>query len=449
MQRTQLLAVLTATIAIIALFSPSPILAEPIVGEESLEIPTSSTEKKQSGADAVALFKARDYEGSLKLWRELAQNNAEMPPAQAIMSQLFLQAGMPKEALGALEQAIIDVPDDPEPHIMMAGLALRERDPTRAEAQLRMANELLPKFTKSEKRKAATKLRIQGLSASVAQSRNDWASAQKSLEDALKLDPKNTGILQQLTYCMFQQKNIDGVLAKFREAGKNDPKAPAPEAMLVQFYQRSADPENAKKWMASAITAAPKNVKTRLILSQCALEMGMMEDAQKHVVAAMKLDPKSLEAEFLRGLVALCDKDYRTAESYFESAMKRVPAGSSFPVSNNLALALIEQDDEAKARRALEYAEANAKQYPDSSNAASTYGWVLYRNKRLEDAEKALQKAAAAGPLSVDTAYYTARVLVDRDRKADAKKLLETALKLPGRAMFRQDAEDLLRDLKK
>jgi Tfp pilus assembly protein PilF len=163
----------------------------------------------------------------------------------------------------------------------------------------------------------------------------------------------------------------------------------------------------------------------------------------------MKLDPKSLEAEFLRGLVALCDKDYRTAESYFESAMKRVPAGGSFPVSNNLALALIEQDDEAKSKRALEYAEANAKQYPDSANAASTYGWVLYRNKRLDDAEKALQTAAATGPMSIDTAYYTARVLVDRGKKADAKKLLETALKLPGRAMFRQDAEDLLRELKK
>jgi tetratricopeptide (TPR) repeat protein len=448
MKRVSILAVLTSALALCAALPPLPATAEPILGEESINVPDSAP-KKQRGNDALALFKAKDYEGALKLWKEIVENNADMPPAQVIMAQLFLQAGLPKDAQAALEQAILDAPDDPEPYMFMATLALRDRDPTKAEAQLRKAGELLPKFTKSDKRRSALQLRIQSGVAAVAQSRNDWAGAQKSLETALSLDPKNPATLQQLTYCMFQQKNVEGALAKLREAAKNDPKMPVPEAVLVQFYQQSADVENVKKWMAAAIAAAPKSARTRLVLAQCALEAGLMEDAQKNAVAAMKLDPKSLEAEFLRGLVALCDKDYRTAESYFESAMKRAPAGGAFPISNNLALALIEQDDEAKGRRALEYAEANAKQYADSANAASTYGWVLYRLKRLDDAEKALQTAVAAGPMSVDTAYYMARVMVDRGRKADAKKLLETALKLPGRSMFRQDAEDLLQELKK
>jgi tetratricopeptide (TPR) repeat protein len=173
-----------------------------------------------------------------------------------------------------------------------------------------------------------------------------------------------------------------------------------------------------------------------------------MDDAQKHAVAAMQMDPKSLEAEFFRGLVALCQKDYRTAESYFESAMGR-SSGNVFPISNNLALALIEQQDPKKNGRAVEYAETNAKQFPKSANALSTYAWVLYRVGRLDDAEKAVRAAVAAGPVSVDTAYYSARVAVDRGRKDEAKKTLETALKASGRSMFRQDAEELLNQLKK
>jgi tetratricopeptide (TPR) repeat protein len=144
----------------------------------------------------------------------------------------------------------------------------------------------------------------------------------------------------------------------------------------------------------------------------------------------------------------LCQKDYRTAESYFESALNR-SSENAFPISNNLALALIEQQDAKKSSRALEYAEANAKQFLKSANAYSTYAWVLYRLGRLDDAEKALRVAAAAGPLSVDTAYYAARVAVDRGHKDEAKKVLETALKATGRSMFRQDAEDLLTELKK
>ena len=144
------------------------------------------------------------------------------------------------------------------------------------------------------------------------------------------------------------RRTPDGALAKLRDAAKANPAMLTPEAVMAQFCQRSGDVANAKKWMAAALAAAPKNLKTRLAVGQCALEMGLMDEAQKHAIAAMQIDPKSLEAEFFRGLVALCQKDYHTAESYFESALQAAPPGSAFPISNNLALALIEQEDEAK-----------------------------------------------------------------------------------------------------
>jgi Tfp pilus assembly protein PilF len=174
---------------------------------------------------------------------------------------------------------------------------------------------------------------------------------------------------------------------------------------------------------------------------------GNLDEARKHAIAAIQIDPKSIHAKELRGSIAMLEKDYDSAELIFESALKLYP--SNFSLRNNLSLSLIEQKDEAKRRRALEHAEANVKQFPNSPEAASTYALVLYRLGRLDDAENAIHTAAAIASTDVDTAYVTARIAVDRGHKAEAKQLLDGALKSTGPAMFRQEAEELLEQLKK
>ena len=89
------------------------------------------------------------------------------------------------------------------------------------------------------------------------------------------------------------------------------------------------------------------------------------------------------------------------------------------------------------------------RQYPKVGEAASTYGWVLYKFGRLDDAEKVLQAAVSGPSFSADTAYYLARVLIDRGRDAPAKQLLESALKTTGPFAQRDDAKALLKDLEK
>jgi tetratricopeptide (TPR) repeat protein len=144
----------------------------------------------------------------------------------------------------------------------------------------------------------------------------------------------------------------------------------------------------------------------------------------------------------LRGVVALFQKDYEGAATFFEAAHLQSP--SAFAASNNLALALCELKDEAKLRRALEYATTNARQYPKETEAASTYGWVLYKAGQIDAAEQALRQAASSGNISSDTAYYLAQVSVDRKRIDDAKQLLKAALNNQRPFSKRQEAQALL-----
>ena len=114
-------------------------------------------------------------------------------------------------------------------------------------------------------------------------------------------------------------------------------------------------------------------------------------------------------------MIAVFERNYPAAESFFDLALRQSPGNVA--VSNNLALALIEQKQASKSRPALEYAEANMKRYPKSPEVASTYGLVLYRLGRLDEAEKALRVAAPIAGSDLDTAFVFACLAADRGRR--------------------------------
>jgi Flp pilus assembly protein TadD len=97
---------------------------------------------------------------------------------------------------------------------------------------------------------------------------------------------------------------------------------------------------------------------------------------------------------------------------------------------------------------ALEYAQINARVYPDQSETLGTLGWVLYRLGRLDEAHANLNKAILLPRASPDTFYYLARVLADRGRKDHARMILQSPeMKTPAPYLMRKEAETLLEEL--
>jgi Tfp pilus assembly protein PilF len=251
---------------------------------------------------------------------------------------------------------------------------------------------------------------------------------------------------------LFKQKDVDGALAKLKEAKAADPKVLTPEAIIAIYYQQSGDKANAKTWMATALKAAPNDLDTQLYAARLSLENGQLEDAQNRSVAALRINPASLEAKIIRGMVALFQKDFKAAEINFESA--HLKDSENFAAKNNLAIALVEQKDESKKRSALGYARDNMQLYQKTNNAveaASTYGWVLYKLNQLDDADKTLQAAisASSGNPPSDTAYYAAVVASEKNRKEEAKTLLKYALKSTAPFTMKPEATLLLEQLNK
>jgi tetratricopeptide (TPR) repeat protein len=169
--------------------------------------------------------------------------------------------------------------------------------------------------------------------------------------------------------------------------------------------------------------------------------------AQQYADAAVKLDANSVEAKLVRALVARFSGDLRTAEKWLNEAF--IDSPGSFAVSNQLALVLVELQDSSKRNRALALAELNAKAYPQNAEAASTLGWIYYRLNRDADAERVLNAVIRAAALTADSAYYVAYIFSDQGRNSEAMQILEQALANPQPFANRNNATDLLAELKR
>jgi len=365
----------------------------------------------------------------------------------------------------AFESAVKDDPTDPGAYVWLARIDLDNRHITEAGLLLDKANALLANFTKSEKRKNDLTAAVADGLALVAEYREDWPTAQKYLEIWLKQDPKNTKALTRMARVIFQQKTPQSsqqALEKLREAQKLDPKnVLTAEARLAMFFQQADDLDNAKKYMAAALTANPKDLPTLLYAAQFSLENGQYDDAKERATAALGIQPdpklseaklqefrdQMLSAKILRGLVARVQKDWKAAATYFEDAHLQAPG--NFLASNNLALVLIEQDDKSKSKQqmALGYAQNNAQQYTNTQNApeaASTYGRVMYKLGKLDEAAKALRQAVSASN-DPDTYYFYAVVANELGNKEEARKYLKASLKSKATIfVMKQEASTLL-----
>ena len=432
-------------VAGVCLFAANAV-AEPVPLTD-LGTAAAGSQNIQEVKDAVTRFKNGDFEGALALLKTAVKKHPELPPAEVIMAQLYASANRGNEAVASLEAAIKEVPTDPEAYVILGDLDFRAGRVTGAKLLYAKANDLLAQFKGNSKRKTLLVQRASAGLASVAERQQDWAVAQKHIEAWLAEDAKSINALQRLGRALFEQDKAAEALKQFQAAKAVDgEKVLQPEAIMAGLYEAAGDRDNATKMMVAALKADPKGVRTRLAAAQWAFETEQYGQAKEQAELALKLDSESLQAKILAGVVALFLRDYKAAESHFESAHLQAPA--NFAASNNLALALAEQDVEAKKRKALEYGDVNARANQRSVEAFSTLGWVLYRLGRLDEAEQALRKAASSGKLSADTAYYIAKVSVDRGKNEQAKNLLDTALKSKRPFSKRQEAQALLDKLK-
>ena len=416
-------------------------------GEITTPTDDDASKKYPELLEAKKKFQQQDFDGTLEILRTAAKAHPDLPNPHVMLANLFFLTNRVPAGRTALEKAVVEAPNDAEPYLEMGDMAVREAHWTDAGLLYDKAAPLAAAFKGDAERAKKMQIRALAGQAMVAEMREQGDAAQKHLQAWLKLDSNAAVAHFRLGRAMFATDQ-KAAYAEMQAATRIDPKMPSAEVTMAKLFQKKGTKdgkESADKWMKSAVSQAPKDLKVRNEVGQWLWENGRYPEAKTQADEALKIDSTSVDALLLAGLVARYSKDYPAAAQHLEKAYLLSPGNQM--AASQLALALLEQKDEGKKQRALQMAESTMQANPKSADAASTLGWIYYRLGRLDDAERFLQGAAQGGNNSLDTAYFMAKLSFDRGKLDQAKQLLEIAVKGTGPFAYRQEAQTWLDQL--
>lgn len=397
--------------------------------------------------EAIKRFNNRDPLGAQQFLEAALRKNPILPPVDLLLAKMYILSGDSASALASLEKTATDNPTDPEPYLILGDQAISAGQTIQAEALYAKALELIDAFQGNEKRKRSFVIRGRTGNSLVAERRKDWNTAVTDLRALLKVDPDNAAAHYRLGRALFMQKKFPEGNAEFAKAAQLDKNLPSANVAAALLYEQLGMRSEAKTAFENAVKANREDVKTLNAYAQWLLATGDVTRAEQALSAARRVAPEDLDTLVLSGVAARMAKKMKPAEDYFVAALRLSPSNAA--VINQLALLLVEQPDEDKRQRAMEFARINAMLQPNSAESNITLAWVLYQIGNTRDAEVALRKGLAARNMSPDSNYLVAKILSDQNRPDVAKQFLAASLEnsAGGLSVLRAEAEALQKQL--
>jgi Tfp pilus assembly protein PilF len=362
---------------------------------------------------------------------------------------MYFLAGNAVAGRASLERTAMEAPEDPEAYLILADQAIQQRRLIEAESLYDKGLELAEKFNGNAKRKRNSEVRARTGRALVAEQRRDWPRAAADLQALLKIDPENATGHYRLGQALFMQKQYRDGYNEFVAARKLNKNLPDPYIAAALMYDQLDQQSEAQQAFDRALKSSSAEANALTAYAQWLIKQGSVEKAEAVLADARKANPDALNIWILSGVAARMNKKMKPAEDYFMEALRISPANGD--TINQLAQLLIEQGDQAKRQRALEFAGISSRLNNESADAQVTLAWVLYQLGRANEAEQALRNGLQLGSLSPDSSFLVAKLLVDQNRADAAKQILKGALEAetPGIFVNRQEAQALLDTLDK
>jgi Flp pilus assembly protein TadD len=127
----------------------------------------------------------------------------------------------------------------------------------------------------------------------------------------------------------------------------------------------------------------------------------------------------------------------------YEAALAKAP--NNVVIVNNLAVVY----DAKQSPKAVEYAARAYKLAPKESAIADTYGWILFRQGKVNEALPLLKEALKGLPDNAEVQYHAAAALAKTGDKEEAARLVKKALAGTLPADQKAEAQKLQQQLSK
>ena len=389
-----------------------------------------------------------DKKAVLRIVERLTLPYLDLPEAHFALAQASMAAGDDKRALDSAMRALEVRPDWETAAMLRAQLQLRlanagvaidglvqfvTANPAGADARLMLARILAAERRLDESRKhfevlvkaAPENPEIIYPLAILALQQGDLAFGRSLLERLLPLDfPDKSTVHYFLGQLAEEGGQAEQALREYAQvlSGEQYVTARARSAVLLQKAGRV---EEARSLLRETRGGTPAE-RAQLVLAESQLlrEAGRSAEAYEVVKAALKTQPDNLDFLYEAGMLAEREGRHEAMEDYFRQILAIKPDHAH--ALNALGYSYADRNirlDEAESliRRALAVT-------PDDPFITDSLGWVYFRQGRLEEALKTLQRAYKAKP-DPEIAAHIGEVLWQMGRHDEARRVLLDAQK--------------------
>jgi tetratricopeptide (TPR) repeat protein len=418
---------------------PSPLTTEALIGQAV----SLSNQSYPDIDNAIQRFRNRDVQGARLFLEKAQKKHPNLPPADVTLAKMQALVRNHQAVHALLENAVVKYPADPEAYLILADQAFAGRRTTEASALFEKADTLIQDFNQNAKRKRNFVLRALAGRAAVTERRRQWEQAEDLLKQWGELDPENATVHQRYGVVLFRLKKSSEALEQFAKSRELNSGAPHPYVLVGKLFAQEGAKEKANTAFEKAYAEEKSNVTTAQAYTEWLVQDDRLEQAEQVINELLKQDPDSISSLILSSIIAQMDGNSDRAETMLQKVLTLDPSNAS--ATNLLAQLLIEREDQPARERALSYAQANARQFPNNGQSNITLAWVLYKQGNVQQAQAALNAGLKAGGLSMDSTYLVARLLAEQqDKKEHAIQALMQVVNKSGLFIHRKQAERLL-----
>ncbi|KAF0138440.1 MAG: tetratricopeptide domain-containing protein, partial [Stygiobacter sp.] len=332
----------------------------------------------------------------------------------------YVRARQPEKAQELLTDLLEKNPTDANMNAAMAELYLQKNDWKNAERHLSVV-------LKNDTLEADVRFRI-GI-AYYSQSQKDSSLLSKTYDLFKKFTKQYPADWRALLYC--------GVIAR---ASKEDSSAQIYFTRATQVANWNPDTWWQLGWLFfdkqnfnEAITVMekakqylPNEFRVHLLLGIVYSRAQRNQEARIALERAVELNPNDLNALSSLGLTYDALKMHAESDSSYERALR---IDSTYPlVLNNYAYSLSERG--LHLERAVTMSKTSLQKDSLNPSYLDTYGWILFQNKKYEEALIYIKKAVDLGEVSAVVLEHLGDVYAKLHKLDDAKKYWNKALEL-------------------
>ena len=356
--------------------APAQLTTEALIGEA-----VSLSNKSYPNVDnAVQRFRDGDVEGATILMEKAKAKHPKLPPVGIMMAKMQAAARNAAAVRIMLERTVIKHPNDPEAYLHLADQAFGGGRTVEAEALFEKAEALTQQFDENAKRKRSFEVRSIAGRARVAERWQQWDPAIELLKKWVEIDPDNAKARQRYGIVLFRLGKSSESFQQFSKARELDATSPHPDVLLGKLYAQKMDAENneqARESFERAYAEEPANATTAQAYVEWLIQDDQLDKASQVSAKLLKRSPDSVGALIMDSIVSFMNGQSEKAEKSLQKVLSLDPSNAT--ATNLLAQLLIERDDASAKDRALRYAQANAKLFPNSGQLNITLAWVLDR----------------------------------------------------------------------